>query len=835
MSQLEFNTENTTNRETLFADVILPVPIPRMFTYRVPFELNELVKIGCRVIVQFGRRKILTGIIGHLHNRPPEKYEAKYLLEQLDEDAVMPVITIRLLQWISEYYMCTLGEVLNVGLPAGLKLNSESKIQMNPDFDWEGSEYDFSEKEQFILAALKGGSTLSYSEAGKVIQQKSIYKTLKSLVAKSAILIFEEVKDKYKPKKEPRIRISNRYLDNIQELFETLSSKPKQEAILLYYLQQVSVFEHKKLNEGGILKSQFKSEGLSESSLNTLVKKGILEKFEVVVSRFETTESDKRSITLSQKQQQIKHTILSAFKKNDTVLFHGVTGSGKTEVYVELIEDALEGGSQVLYLLPEIALTTQIVARLKKVFGNQLGVYHSKFSDNERVEVWRGILDGSFQVVIGVRSSIFLPFDNLGLIIIDEEHESSYKQYDPAPRYNARDAGLVLAHMHHAKVLMGSATPSVESYYNALQGKYQLVELSERYGNGKLPDFHIADMIKARKKKQLKGEFSLDLVEAIGSALANHEQVILFQNRRGYSPYISCDNCGWIPQCENCAVSLTYHQYKNELVCHYCGYKEPPPRDCEACGSTDLRTMGFGTEKLEEELQLLFPKASVQRMDLDTTRNKYSYETIIGDFEKGDIDILVGTQMISKGLDFDNVSLVGIFDLDRMLHFPDFRSFERTFQLTTQVSGRAGRKDTKGKVIIQVRNTESELLKQITSHDYHGFYQSEIFERKAHLYPPFTRLINVTIKNKDKNLSQLTAQKISNLLRDQLGGKRVLGPEEPIISKIRKEYLMNLTIKIERKGVDIGKVKSIIQNSCLEVLNDKQLKSSKIIFNVDPV
>ncbi|MEM9859835.1 MAG: primosomal protein N', partial [Bacteroidota bacterium] len=789
----------------------------------------------CRVIVQFGKRKILTGIIGHIHDQPPRKYEAKYLLEQLDEQPVMPEVSIELLQWISRYYMCSLGEVLNVALPAGLKLSSESRIQMNPLFDWELSEHEFNEKEYYVLAALKDGSTLSYTEVGKLTQQKSIYKLLQSLVAKEAILVFEEVKDKYKPKRETRVRINSAYLNQLQKLFEQLSSKPKQEAILLYYLQQVPIFEDDKLNAKGVLKNSFKSNDLSASSLHTLIKKGILEQFDLVVSRFGTAETVNQSIVLSAKQQEIKQSILAAFEQHSTVLLHGITGSGKTEIYIDLIQEVLDGGSQVLYLLPEIALTTQIVGRLKRVFGNQLGVYHSKFSDNERVDVWRGVLSGTFRVVVGVRSSIFLPFDNLGLIVIDEEHESSYKQYDPAPRYNARDTAMVLARRHHAKVLLGSATPSVESYHHALEGRYKLIELSERYGKGKLPEFQIADVIKERKKRLLKGEFSIELVEAITSTLKNNEQVILFQNRRGYSPYVSCENCGWIPKCENCAVSLTYHQYKNELVCHYCGYKEPTPQECEACGSTDIKTMGFGTEKLEEELQLLFPGARVQRMDLDTTRNKYSYETIIGDFEKGDIDILVGTQMISKGLDFDKVSLVGIFDIDRMLHFPDFRSFERTFQLATQVSGRAGRKDSKGQVIIQARNPALELLKQITAYDYVGFYNTEIQERKSHLYPPFTRLISVTVKNKDKNISHLTAQKLGNLFREQLGSKRVLGPEEPIISKIRNEYLMNFIIKVERKGVDMGKVKSILRIAGLEVLSDKSLKSSKIVFNVDPI
>lgn len=835
MSQLQLNEQHSEGRQTLFADVILPVPIPRMFTYRIPLELNNYIEIGCRVIVQFGNRKILTGIIGGIHENPPQKYEAKYILELLDEAPVMPGTSIKLLQWIADYYMCTLGEVLNVALPSGLKLNSESKIQLHPHFDWENSEIEFDQKELLILAALKDGSTLSYTEAGKIVNQKTIYKLIQSMASKGAILIFEEVKDKYKPKKETRIRIHPEKLDQLEGVFESLSKKPKQEAVLLFYLQEIPVFDNADLNESGLLKSIFKAHELSESSLNTLIKNGILEQFEIIVSRFESLNQLSHDVILTEVQNTTKQLLLEEFKKNSTVLLHGITGSGKTEVYIKLIQDAMEGGSQALYLLPEIALTTQIVTRLKKVFGDKLGVYHSKFSDNERVEVWRGILDGSFQVVVGVRSSIFLPFDNLGLIIIDEEHESSYKQYDPAPRYNARDTALMLSGLHHAKVLLGSATPSVESYYNALEGKYGLVNLAERYGSGQLPSFTIADMISQRKRKLLKGEFSSLLVESIKIRLENNEQVILFQNRRGYSPYVSCENCGWIPKCENCAVSLTYHQYRQEMVCHYCGYKEPTPGDCDACGSTDIKTMGFGTEKLEEELQLLFPEARIQRMDLDTTRNKYSYETIIGDFENGDIDILIGTQMISKGLDFDKVSLVGIFDIDRMLHFPDFRSYERTFQLATQVSGRAGRKNTNGEVIIQARNTSTPVLNQITNNDYIGFYTTEIRERQDHLYPPFTRLINITVKNKDRNLCTFTAEKIGNLLREKLGSKRVLGPEEPIISRIRNEFLMNLTIKLERRGIDITKVKSIARKEVQELLNDKQLKSSKVVFNVDPV
>ena len=815
--------------------MILPVPIPKMFTYRVPFQWNDEIQVGCRVIVQFGAKKVLTGVVGQLHEQPPTKYEAKSILDLLDVTPVVFPVQVKLFQWIAGYYMCTLGEVLNVALPSGLKLSSESKIQLHPGFDLYTSDYPFSDKELLVLESLEKNETLSYSDVGKIVMQKTIYNLLKSLVAKEAILIFEEVRERYKPKKETRIRIHPTLMENdLQVVFDRLGSKQKQEEILLFYLQNVAVHQDATLNEDGLAKKEIIDQGLSASSLKTLIKNGIFEPFEVTISRFKETQVPLQQVALTSIQAQVKSKIVDKFSRHDTTLLHGVTGSGKTEVYIKLVEEALGGGSQVLYLLPEIALTTQIVLRLKKVFGDKMGVYHSKFSDNERVEVWKGVLTGRYSFVVGVRSAVFLPFDNLGLIIVDEEHESSYKQYDPAPRYNARDVSLVMAHYQHAKVLLGSATPSVESYYLASTGKYGLVELHERYGKAQLPSFIVADMIAERKRKLLKGEFSAELVNAISGALERDEQVIIFQNRRGYSPYISCQDCGWIPKCQNCAVSLTYHQYRQEMVCHYCGYKEPLPRECEACGSTDLKTMGFGTEKLEEELQLLFPTARVQRMDLDTTRSKYSYETIIGDFEKGDIDILVGTQMVSKGLDFDNVSLVGIFDIDRMLHFPDFRSFERTFQLATQVSGRAGRRDKEGKVIIQAKNTGITVLNQIVNHNYMGFYQNEIQERQNHKYPPFTRLIHIVVKNKDKGISKNTAIKLGNLLREQLGASRILGPEEPIISKIRNEYLMDLTIKLERSGIDLDKVKQVVHSTVLEITTDKTLKSSKVIFNVDP-
>lgn len=836
MSQLEFQTAIEDTRQTWFVDVILPVPIPKMFTYRVPHEMDDLVRIGCRVIVQFGSRKILTGVIGRVHENPPEKYEAKYILEVLDDEPVINEIQISLFQWIADYYMCTLGEVLNIALPTGLKLSSESKVQLHPHFDYYESELEFSDKETIVLEILLKNDSLSYGEISKLLNQKSIYTIIKSLVYKETIIIFEEVKEKYRPKKESRIRLKPQWLpkNELERIFDELANKPKQEAILLHYLQNVPVFNQPELNKKGLIKSSFTGSDLSDSSLRTLIKNEIFEEFEVIVSRFDAYDNSLAEINLTETQLKAKEEILTSFKEKDVTLLHGITGSGKTELYISLIQDALEGGSQILYLLPEIALTTQIVSRLRKIFGDKMGVYHSKFSDNERVEVWKGVLSGRYQFVVGVRSAIFLPFDNLGLIVVDEEHESSYKQYDPAPRYNARDVAMVIGSQHHAKVLLGSATPSMESQYQAQQGKYGLVKLTTRFGAGQLPDFVVADMIREKNKKLSKGEFSSELINAINEALEKKEQVIVFQNRRGYSPYITCGECGWIPKCNSCAVSLTYHQYRKELRCHYCGYKEPLPNTCEACGATHLKTIGFGTEKLEEEISLLFPQARVQRMDLDTTRKKRSYDTIISDFEQGNIDILVGTQMVSKGLDFDNVNLVGIFDIDRMLHFPDFRSFERTFQLSTQVSGRAGRRDKKGKVVIQTRNTEQPVLKQIITNGYDRFYANEIAERQAHHYPPFTRLIGVIVKNRDAKLASLTAIKFGNLIKEKLGTKRVLGPEEPVISKIRNEYLMELIIKLERSQVSLSKVKHVLLEARLELMQEKDLKSSKIVFDVDP-
>ncbi len=829
--------EQADSRSTFFAELLLPVPIPKLFTYRVPFILNDKIKTGLRSIVQFGDRKVLTGIIINIHETPPKDYEAKYILELLDDEPVVNSQQLKLFQWMADYYLSSAGEVMNAALPAGLKLSSESMVQVNPAFDWETTLFEFSQKEEILLKQLQQ-EPMPYSEISKLLGLKNLYSILKSLVSKEAAILYEEVKEKFKPKTENRIRIITAYTTHqaLEKVFETLVTKPKQEAVLLKYLQLVPMLQNVEMNKNGTSKNKLLSGDISESSLATLIKNSIFEEFEVVISRFESEEDQALpEITLSKEQQSAQEDILKCFETHPTTLLHGITGSGKTEIYIDLIKKAIDGGSQVLYLLPEIAITTQIVHRLKKIFGTTMGVYHSKFSDNERVEVWNGVLNGRFKFVVGVRSSIFLPFDNLGLIIVDEEHDTSYKQQEPAPRYHARDVALVIGQMHHAKVLLGSATPSVESFYQAQQGKYGLVQLLSRYGDAKLPQVILADMSSERRNKTSKGDFSRLLLKSIGETLSQKEQVIIFQNRRGYSPMVNCEDCGWVPKCINCSVSLTYHQYRHAMVCHYCGYKEPLPSSCPTCSSNRILTVGYGTEKLEEELKLHFQGAAVQRMDFDTTRVKSGYENIIEQFESGATDILVGTQMVTKGLDFDRVSLVGVFNADRMMHFPDFRSYERAFQLITQVSGRAGRREKPGKVIIQTSHTDHPILNFILNHTQEEFYQTEIADRRQHAYPPFARLIEIVVKHSDKKISFNASQELTETLRIAIPDTKILGPGEPIVSKIRNQYLMTILIKIPRDSGHLANLKSKIAASINKVLQEKEFRSARIVADVDPV
>lgn len=820
--------------QTWFADVMLPVPVPRLFTYRVPRDMVEAIQVGARVIVQFGKTKVLTAVVGKLHHSPPEKYQAKYILELLDETPLVTPYQLELFGWMAEYYMCCVGEVMNMALPSGLKISSQSKVQFNPDFDHPQL---LSEHEAGILEELKKHDSLTYDELARLAEVTNVYHLIKSLVGKRAILVFEEVREKYTPKIVRMVRLKAPFdePDMIRGLIEDLD-KPqthKQLEVLIQYLRDVPALRDLAANQRGIAKSGFAKSDISSSSLDTLLKKGVFETFDVVVSRFADDNLNAlATVTLTEAQETARREVMAQFSQKEIVLLHGITGSGKTEVYIRLVEEVLAGGSQVLFLLPEIALTTQIVARLKKVFGEKVGIYHSRFSDNERVEVWKGVLSGKYQFVVGVRSAIFLPFDNLGLIIVDEEHESSYKQFDPAPRYHARDAALMIARHQHAKVLLGSATPSVESYHHATEGRYGLVKLSQRFGEAQLPEIQLVDTKAARKNKEMVGDFAKEVLGRVALNLEVGKQTLFFQNRRGYAPYLQCDDCSWIGSCHQCDVSLTYHSHGQEIRCHYCGHHEPAPRTCPACGGPKVRTVGYGTEKIEEELSALFPQARVARMDLDTTRSKTAFQQLIQGVESGEVDLLVGTQMISKGLDFDNVSLVCIFDADRMIHFPDFRASERAFQLLTQVSGRAGRRATAGQVLIQTSNPAHPLLQKVIENDYEGVFEDEIKERQAYRYPPFTRLIRLTVKHTEQALAKKAAETLCGKLAAQLGTERVLGPETPLVERIRNQFLFEILVKLERNA-NFKVIKPFIAAQVEDLITDKPFKSVSVVVDVD--
>ena len=828
---------SSTQEQITFVDIILPLPLPKLLTYRVPPKYTESIAIGSRVLVPLGAHKVLTGLVEQIHTKSPN-YRTKELMDILDGTPIIHPIQLRLLHWLADYYLCTLGEVMLAALPNGLRLSSQSKIQLHPEIDL--ASIHLSAQEQLLVNALKYCADLSYTEAAKIVAQKNIYHLIQSLLHKQAILLFEEVREKYTPKKVKKIRLNKGYTQNkeaLQNLFTALEPRNKQLDVLLKYVALVPVHQSVRLKDHSIDKKLLIQEGISSSALQTLIKQEIFVEEEVVVSRFEQVKSvDPVPPTLNQAQSTALAAIHHQFQDKNTVLLHGVTASGKTAVYTQLIQEVLQSGGQVLYLLPEIALTTQMVKRMKRIFGNQVHVYHSKYSDNERVEVWNSVLRGECAFVLGTRSAIFLPFTNLSLIIVDEEHESSYKQFDAMPRYHARDTALVLAQYHHAKVLLGSATPSIESYYHAKNGKYGFVTIQERFGQAVLPEIVLANMRIELAKKTLREGFTEVLLKNLQQTLEQHEQAIIFQNRRGYAPYITCEACTWVPMCTQCAVSLTYHQFNNSLCCHYCGYRIKLLPACPVCNSHQLKTVGFGTEKLEETLQLFFPEKKIQRMDLDTTRGKNSYEKIIKALEQGDTDILVGTQMLTKGLDFGQVSLVGVLDVDRLLYFPDFRANERCFQLLTQVSGRAGRRAKQGKVIIQTNNPQHPILEDIVRHDYEHMFHRELRERKQFLYPPYARLVKMTLKHKDRNLVEAAASMLAYNLRKRLLENKILGPQSPLVAKVKNQYLIDICVKIKKnteKSLPSTK-QSIIQES-RRVLVDKDFKSVKILFDVDPI
>lgn len=829
----ETNLLLETEESTVFVDAMLPLPIPLNYTYRVPRQWAQIVQKGLRIVVPFGSTKVLTAVIVSVHNRPPKQYQAKYILELLDDTPLITTSQISLFQWVAQYYMCHPGEVFQVALPAGLKISSQSKVQVHPEFS---NRQDLSEKEILIFDKIIEKGSCTYEEIAKLAEVKSPYHLIKSLVSKNAILIFDELKDRYTPKVIRKIRLQAAYenLTELTNLIKQMEDKQKQIAVLLHYLRFIPVLRDPSLNKKGLEKSSFSHADLSESSLQTLIKNGVFESFEVVVSRFDQDAEDfvPTNFQLNDAQNQAYQSILTQFQEKEVVLLHGITGSGKTEIYIRIIQEALANGDQVLYLLPEIALTTQIVVRLKKIFGEQVGIYHSKFSDNERVEVWKSIVEGKYPFVVGVRSSVFLPFSRLGLIIVDEEHEASFKQVDPAPRYHARDVAMVLANRQGAKVLLGSATPSIESYFQAKQGKYGLVTLKERFGTAQLPLMTLIDTKYATKMKQMKGGFSVDLVHYLTDNFNRGKQSLLFQNRRGYSPYIQCQDCDWIASCNQCDVSLTYHARAQELRCHYCGYKEGLLTRCAACGSTQLKTMGYGTEKLEEELQLLIPDARLGRMDLDTTRSKTAFISLLAEISSGNIDILVGTQMVAKGLDFEGLSTVAIFDADRIINFPDFRAHERGFQLITQVAGRAGRREEQGQVYIQTNQPTHRLFSHILKGDFETLYAEEIIEREGYHYPPFTRLIKLTLRHVDSVAVENAAIELGKVLKLKFGNGRVLGPERPLVERVRNQYVMEILIKIE-KGISLSKCKENLQMELIQIQTKPLFKGVHIVPDVD--
>ncbi|MBN2524598.1 MAG: primosomal protein N' [Bacteroidales bacterium] len=818
-----------------YANVILPLAVPRYYTYQIPDQLLGKPQIGCRVTVVFGKRRIYSGIVRHLHNDTPVGFKSSSILSLLDDVPLVSQKQLEFWDWLSDYYMCTTGEVYRAALPSGLKLESETRIfPKEPEY----LPVSLTSSEESLLDVLENNPGIALQKLSLSLGKKDVMPIVKNLIEKNLVTLEEKLKKGFQPKVIDFVEMEEKYKseEDLNSFILSIEKKaPRQLELLLSFLH-LSEF-----NKQDVLKENLlNSVNTTHAVLNALISKGVLRINPKEISRLSDNDIDIRDpYQLNKKQAEAYHSIKTQFESKDIVLLHGVTSSGKTEIYIHLIAEQIKEGKQVLYLLPEIALTAQIILRLKSVFGNKVGIYHSKFSDDERVEVYQNLAgirklnSPAYQIILGVRSSVFLPYSNLGLIIIDEEHENTYKQFDPAPRYNARDSAVVLARMHSGKVLMGTATPSFESYMNAKSGRYGFIGLHDRYLDIQLPKITVVDVRKARKKKQMHSHFSPELIKSIREALETEEQIILFQNRRGFSPYIECNACGWIPYCKNCDVSLTYHRKSNTLKCHYCGYRIKNPESCNSCGSKDIQTRGFGTEKIEDEITLILPGVNVKRMDLDTARTRRSHEKIISDFEHRKIDILIGTQMISKGLDFDHVRVVGIMNADNMLHFPDFRSYERSFQLIAQVSGRAGRKNIQGKVIIQTSDPENTVIKHVMENNFEGFFNQQLRERKNFNYPPYVRLVKLTLRHRKLPVVSDAANILASELRKALGD-RVIGPEFPLINRLFNLHQKCIMIKIERDK-QFAERRKIVRQIIDTVSSNPDFKSLQIIPDVDPM
>ena len=824
----------------MYVDVIVPLALSDLFTYLIPSDLEEECEVGKRVLVQFGRKKLYTAIIRNIHNQKPD-YETKEIFSIIDTVPIINELHLKFWQWIADYYMTSIGEVYAAALPISLRVETQTQVFLIKKIIDE----DLSEKEEAIVNELRNQKTMTISSISKLIDVKNPIRIVNKLISKEIIDVYEHFKGGYKPKYEKFVKLSpNIKIEKDLEIaFKATERAKKQTSILLAYATLTKLKFDSASNSFQFLeitkKELLNKADAKSQAINALYEKQILVEYEKKKSRLQDTYEKVISFNKLNDAQQIAYnSIKKYFENKDVTLLHGVTSSGKTEVYIQLIRDYIKKGKQILYLLPEIALTSQIIERLRAAFGEIVGIYHSKFNDSERAEIWNKIHPNSgekrqYQIILGVRSAIFLPFNNLGLIIVDEEHETTYKQFDPAPRYHARDSAVVLAKMYDAKVLLGTATPAIETYFNTKNDKFGLVEITKRHRNIELPKIVIADLQAARLEGDMKSIFHPILIENIKEALGNAEQIILFQNRRGFSPYIECKKCNWIPKCKNCDVSLTYHITSNDLVCHYCGHKEAVPSKCSSCGSIAMETKGFGTQKVEDEIKIFFPEVRVGRLDLDVSRRKHGYEEAIGSFSAGDIDILVGTQMVTKGLDFENVSVVGVLNADNLLNFPDFRSFERAFQLMTQVSGRAGRMHNQGKVIIQTTQPRHKILKMIIDNNYQGLFKSEIQERQQYNYPPFYRLIKISIKHKKVDIVNYFSENLAYLLR-KIFGNRVLGPQAPLIARIQNYYIKEILLKFEPE-TSLPKAKKAIIAQTDFLKQQKNFSNVFVIYNVDPI
>lgn len=820
-----------------FAEVIVPLAVQGTFTYRIPPAMQPQLQVGCRVLVPFGRKKIYTAIVVMTHDVEPTGYRVKELLAMLDPRPIVRHPQLKFWQWIADYYLCTIGEVYKAAIPSGLKVESETFISANPDFE-EAEPGQLGDRGRVVMDFTAQRGRVQISEIARATGYKNVEAVVSRLLDLGAIHVAEKVVDNYRPKTESCVRLAIAKGDEaaLHALFDRVKRARKQEALLMAYLD-LSGWLQRGHEPREVLKADLlKRADCTQAVLSAAVKNGAFEVYKREINRFAQlgTRLDEPP-ALSDEQQRAYREVHSSFKQHDVTLLHGVTSSGKTSIYMHLIADALQLGKQVLYLVPEIALTTQLTQRLRRVFGDRLLIYHSKFSDNERVDIWKRLLHSSDPcVVVGVRSSIFLPYANLGLVIVDEEHDSSYKQQDPAPRYNGRNAALVLARMHGAKSLLGSGTPAVEVYWHAQAGHYGLVQLLKRYGDIKMPAVKVIDTKLARKRHEMNGLFSADLVRECRHALDRGEQVILFQNRRGFAPMVRCRDCGWVPTCQNCDVSLTYHKRLNALTCHYCGYTIGLPELCPNCGLPTIEVVGYGTERVEDTVEQVFSGEKISRMDLDTTRNKNSYEHIINEFSQRKTHILVGTQMVTKGLDFDGVSIVGVLNADTMISFPDFRAEERAFDMLEQVAGRAGRAHGQGQVVLQTSNPQHPVIDFVTRHDYEGFYQHELAERQKFGFPPFTRIINIYLKHKQEAVLTEVSVRYSNLLR-QVFGSRVLGPEAPMVARVQTLFIRQIMLKMETQASMI-KVKKILRDLYEQMVHlDSRMKGTILYYDVDPV